>query len=76
MLAQSKRNTTCSFILLEQINCQFDYGGQTSTLLPIIPITASLTNYKTEGTYVYACFVNFSKAFKKVTHDIIKKKVC
>ena len=57
---------------------QFAYRNSTSTIMAAALVKETVTRYISEGSTVYAGFVDLSKAFERVPHDkllLILKKV-
>ena len=48
---------------------QFAYRNSTSTIMAAALVKETITRYISEGSTVYAGFVDLSKAFERVPHD-------
>ena len=54
---------------------QLGYKARTSTTMAIAIIKEALMKYKFEGSTVYCCFLELSKAFERVKHDRLIDKL-
>ena len=54
---------------------QFGYRPNTSTLMATCLLKETVQNYLDENSNVYACFLDLSKAFERVNHDLLLDKM-
>ena len=54
---------------------QFAYCSSSSTMLATALLKEAIGKYITQGSYVYACFMDMSKAFERVNHDFLLRKL-
>ena len=65
-------------VIKENINlstCQFGYREQTSTMLAVTLLKETIRSYIDESSSVYACFLDMSKAFERINHEILLAKM-
>ena len=55
---------------------QFGYRANTSTTLATALLKETIGEYINSGSLVYACFLDLSKAFEHVEHDLLLRKLC
>ena len=54
---------------------QFAYRNSTLTIMAVDLLKETVGRYITEGSAVYACFLDMSKAFERVDHERLLKKL-
>ena len=54
---------------------QFGYRESTSTVLATAVLKETVGKYLAEDSSVYACFLDLSKAFERVRHELIREKM-
>ena len=54
---------------------QFGYRHATSTVMAVGLLKETINKYISEGSPVYACFLDLSKAFERLTHDKLLDKL-
>ena len=54
---------------------QFGYRHATSTVMAVGLLKETINKYISEGSPVYACFLELSKAFERLTHDKMLDKL-
>ena len=54
---------------------QFGYRSQSSTLLATALLKETVNKFVKEGSVVYSCFLDLSKAFERLDHELLLKKL-
>ena len=54
---------------------QFGYRPSTSSLLAVSTLKEVISNYVEDGSTIYACFLDMSKAFERINHSILLQKL-
>ena len=54
---------------------QFGYRHATSTVMAVELLKETIIKYISEGSLFYACFLDLSKAFERLTHDKLMDKL-
>ena len=54
---------------------QFGYRKNTSTKIAVTVLKEVINKYLSEGSVVYSCFMDLSKAFERVDHNLLMSKL-
>ena len=54
---------------------QYGYRGKTSTIMAIGTLKEALRNYIQKKNVVYGCFMDMSRAFERVNHNLLISKI-
>ena len=56
---------------------QFGYRENTNTLMPVAILKECISKFYNDGNTVYACFLDLSKAFERISHEqLLSKLAC
>ena len=56
---------------------QFWYRENTNTLMPVAILKECISKFYNDGNTVYACFLDLSKAFERISHEqLLSKLAC
>ena len=59
----------------ELSDVQYGYRGKTSTIMAIGTLKEALRNYIQKKNVVYGCFMDMSRAFERVNHNLLISKI-